>query len=125
MTKVATRDPKLGNLLKYEEGTPVGYCRKVVTVNEAAESEYQIGTLLGFDGTDYKISTDGAVDGSEVVAAICIENKTVAATTDTEVVVLFRGPCGVSKGALVLGDRDEDEAVAEIEALGIKVMETA
>ncbi len=124
MTQIGTRDPKLGNLIKYEEGTHIGYCRKTVTVNEASAEEYTIGTLLGFDGTDYKISLEAAADGSEVVAAIVIENKSIPATTGTEVEVIYRGPAGVSRDALVFGDRTEADAVAEVEALGIQVMTT-
>jgi len=124
MTQIGTRDPKLGNLVKYEEGTHIGYCRDTVTVNEASAEEYTVGTLLGFDGTDYKISVEAAVDGSEVVAAVVLENKSIAATTDTEVSVLVRGPAGVSQDALVLGDRTEADVVSELEALGIKVMTT-
>lgn len=123
MTMIGSRDPKLGNLIKYEEGSRVGYCRKVVTVNEAAETEYTIGMLVGTDGTDWKLSDPTASDGSEDIAGIVLENKTVEASTDTEVVVMFRGPAGVADAALVLGDHDAEDAAEALEALGIKVFE--
>lgn len=123
MAKLGERGNKLGNLIKYEEGTHIGYCRKVVVANEAAAEEYTIGTLLGFDGTDWKISDPAAVDGSETPAAIVIEDVSVPATTNTDVVVLYRGPAGVADESLVLGDHTQADANAAIEALGIKIME--
>lgn len=124
MAQIGTRDPKLGNLIKYEEGTHIGYCRKEVVVNEAAETEYTIGTLLGFDGTDWKISDPAAVDGSETIAAVVIENKSIPAATNTDVAVLYRGPASVSADALVLGDHTAADAAAALEALGIKIQTT-
>lgn len=123
MAKIGERGTKLGALIKYEEGTHIGYCREVVTVNEAVATEYEIGMLLGNDGTDYKISDPAAVDGSEVISRVVIENKSIPATTDTEVVVLKRGPCGVADDALVLGDHTLADATTALEGLGIDVLE--
>lgn len=124
MAKLGERGNKLGNLIKYEEGTHIGYCRKVVSATESAATDYVIGTLLGTDGTDWFISDPVASDGSEVPAAIVIEDISLEAATATDVVVLYRGPAGVSIDALVLGDHTEADAVAAVEALGIKAMET-
>lgn len=125
MTQLGTRDEKLGNLVKYEEGTHVGYTRKQVTANEGSAETYEVGTVLGYDGTDYKISVDGAGDGSEVAAAICLENIEVESETDTDVAVMFRGPASVSKDALKIDDsRDLDTVVEELEDLGIDVLTT-
>lgn len=124
MAKLGERGNKLGNLIKYEEGTHIGYCRKVVSATESAATDYVIGTLLGTDGTNWFISDPVASDGSEVPAAIVIEDISLEAATATDVVVLYRGPAGVSIDALVLGDHTEADAVAAVEALGIKAMET-
>lgn len=122
MAKIGTRDPKLGNLIKYEEGTHIGYCRKEVVVNEASAVDYEIGMLLGTaDGETFVISDPAAVDGSETIAAVVIENKAIPAATDTGVAVLYRGPASVADGALVLGDHTAADAAAALEALGIKV----
>lgn len=112
MTVIATDTGKrLSNLVKYEEEPTLGYCREVVTVNEAALASYVVGTCLGkVTATGkYKISVQSAADGSETVAAIVIGDSagvahsfSVAATTDTKVLVLARGPVIVSKDALVL-----------------------
>lgn len=124
MAKIGERGNKLGNLVKYEEGTHVGYCRKVVSATEAAATDYVIGTLLGTaDGTSYVISDPVAIDGSEVPAAIVIEDVSLEAATATDVVVLFRGPATVADDALVLGDHTIEDASAALEALGIQVAE--
>jgi len=124
MTQIGTRDPKLGNLIKYEEGTHVGYCRKEVTVNEAAAVDYQIGMLLGqVTGGDWVISDPAAVDGSEVIQAVVVENKSIPAATATDVAVLYRGPAGVADDALILGDHTAADAASALEGLGVKVME--
>lgn len=123
MSKVGERNNKLGNLVKYEEGTHVGYCRKVVAATEAAATDYVIGTLLGTDGTDWFVSDPVAVDGSEVPAAIVIEDISLEAATATDVVVMFRGPAAVADDALVLGDHVIADAAAALEALGIQVAE--
>ena len=123
MTQIGTRDPKLGNLIKYEEGTHVGYCRKEVTVNEAAAVDYQIGMLLGqVTGGDWVISDPAAVDGSEVIQAVVVENKSIPAATATDVAVLYRGPAGVADDALILGDHTAADAASALEGLGVKVM---
>jgi len=123
MAKLGERGNKLGNLIKYEEGTHIGYCRKVVSATESAATDYVIGTLLGTDGTDWFISDPVATDGSEVPAAIVIEDISLEAATATDVVVLYRGPAGVADESLVLGDHTQADANAAIEALGIKIME--
>jgi len=125
MTQLGTRDEKLGNLVKYEEGTHVGYTRKQVTANEASATSYEVGTVLGFDGTDYKISVAGAADGSEVAAAIVLENIDLDAATNTDVAVMFRGPASVSKDALKIdASRSIDTVVSELEDLGIDTLTT-
>lgn len=125
MTQIGTRENKLGNLVKYEEGTHIGYCRKQVTAQESSATTYEIGTVLGFDGTDYKISVAGAADGSEVAAAVVVEQTELDAATNTEVAVLYRGPASVSKDALVLdASRDIDTVASELEDLGIMVQTT-
>lgn len=232
MTKVATRAPRLGDLIQYEEGQCVGFCRKTVTVNEAAETEYKIGRVLGValaagataaavadagntgDGTvsgeaaaapavpgEYKIiieeaDTDAgdfrvidpagnlvgygvvgtvfekgglvftladgaadfvagdffvltvtgtlkyktldieAADGSDKFAGIyiggagpqAVNSQTVAAATDTQVVILYRGPAAVGKDLLTYAASVDTAAErakieAQINNAGIKVLD--
>ena len=136
MATIETRSTRLGAVLQYEDHPEYGHCRDVVVANEAAIKEYVIGTVLGkVTATGkYKILEATAADGSQNFAGIYIgepkgDNKqTIAATTDTNVVVLFRGPAGVGKANLVFGasvdTAPELAAVyAQMEAVGIKLIE--
>jgi hypothetical protein len=104
MTVIATEAKRLSNVVKQELWPESGFTRAVVTVNEAAAKSYVPGTVLGKVTADgkYKISVQTATDGSEVVDAIVIGEQTIAATTDTKVLVLIKGPAIVSKAGLVL-----------------------
>lgn len=136
MAAIETRSTRLGAVLQYEDHPEYGHCRDVVVANEAAIKTYVIGTVLGkVTATGkYKILEATAVDGSQNFAGIYIgkpdgDNKqTIAATTDTDVTVLFRGPAGVGKAYLVFGasvdTAPELAAVyAQMEAVGIKVID--
>lgn len=127
MALVASTKPLLGNLLKAELWKDHGFCRETLTVNEAAAETYSIGSLVGkVTATGkYKLVDPAAVDGSQVVAGIVIKNVDIAATTDTEIPVLVRGPAVVGEAAIVF-DKTFDAgqqatAKAEIEALNILV----
>ena len=130
MTIIASDTMRLSNLVKKEQWADASYCREVVTVNEAAIKTYAVGTVLGKVTADgkYKIAVQTAVDGSAVAAAIVLEDKTIAATTDTKLVVMTRGPASISAGALVLDatyNLDAEKAVvyAALEAKGIQVLD--
>lgn len=136
MAAIETRSTRLGAVLQYEDHPEYGHCRDVVVANEAAIKTYVIGTVLGkVTATGkYKILEATASDGSQNFAGIYIgepkgDNKqTIAATTDTNVVVLFRGPAGVGKANLVFGasvDTTPELAAvyAQMEAVGIKLIE--
>ena len=136
MAAIDTRSTRLGAVLQYEERPEYGHCRDVVVANEAAIKSYVIGTVLGKVTANgkYKILEATAVDGSQNFAGIYIgkpdgDNKqTIAAATDTNVVVLFRGPAGVGKANLVFGasvdTAPELAAVyAQMEAVGIKMID--
>lgn len=131
MTVIATDTPRFSNLVKHELWPETGYCRKEVTVNEAAIKTYAVGTVLGkVTATGkYKIAVETAVDGSKVAAALVINDHSIAAATDTKIVVLLKGPSEVSKGALLLDatyddDTKKNAVYASIEALGINVLTT-
>lgn len=132
--KIDERAPRLGNLILDEVGTKTGYCRKVVTVNEAAAGTYEIGRVLGeVTATGkYKTLEASAEDGSEDFAGIFIgtpgggNTLDVAAGVDAEAVVLYRGPAVVGESALVFGasvvDAELDAVIAQIEDAGIQVV---
>lgn len=131
MTLIATDTARQSNLIKQELWPATGFCRKEVTVNEAATKSYVVGTVLGkvTASGKYKIAVQTAVDGSAVAAALVIGAASIAASTDTKIVVLVKGPAEVSKGALVLDSTYDDDTkkgvvYASLEALNINVLTT-
>ena len=131
MPLIATDTLRFSNTVKYEFHPAQEHCRDALTVNEAAIKTYAIGAVLGrVTATGkLKLAVETAVDGSKVPAAIVLDDYSIAATTDTVVKVLARGPAGVSKGALILDATYNDAtklaaAYAAIEALGIKILDT-
>ena len=137
MTVVATDTQRLSNWLKYEEEPSLGLCHEVVTINEAAAKALVTGTVLGkvTVGGKYKVAVETASDGSKVADAIYIGNvlgndtQTVAAATDTKILVLKRGKAIVSKGNLLLdstydNDAKKNAVYASLEALEIFVQPT-
>ena len=128
---IATDTKRLSNMLKAELWAELGYCREVVTVNESAAKTYVVGTVLGrvTASGKYKIAVESAADGSKVGAAIVLADASIAATTDTKLVVLVKGPASVSKGALVLdstydNDTKKNVLYADLAAKDIQVLET-
>lgn len=120
----------ISNVVKHEYGADYAYCKKLVTVNDTAGT-LAIGQVLGKVTADgkFKRAVQTAADGSQTAAAIVASAKTIAGTTDTQVLVYFRGPMGVSKNGLVL-DATYDTAAkkaavyASLEALGIQCLDT-
>lgn len=128
MTLIAKENPRLTNWLKREQWAEQGFCRLAVTANEASETVYKSGTVLGKVTADgkYKVSVQDAVDGSEVADAIVIEEVTVPAATDTIVLVLVKGPAIVADGGLILDasydlDAEKQAAYDALEAKNINV----
>lgn len=124
MPVIANEPKRLSDLLKVTEHQlwDAGYMVDFVTVNEAAATDYEIGMLLGTDGTKYKISDPAASDGSEDIVAVVLENKAIPATTDTMVKVLVRGGAIVADKALVLGDHTLADAKAALLAMNPPVL---
>ena len=125
MPLIATEAKRLSNVVKQELFPESAYCRVVVTYNGTAANLVP-GTVLGkvTEGGKYKIAVQTATDGSEVADAIVIVEQTVAATTDTKVLCLVRGPAIVSKAGLVLDatynlDAEKAAVYAALEAKGI------
>lgn len=129
MPVIAIDSYKLSHLVKAEVLENTKFTREVVTFNGAAAS-LKIGTVLGVVTATgkYKVCVQDAADGSQNPAAILLEDKTVAATTDTKVLVMHRGPASVSKAALVLDasfnlDAEKLALYAALEAKGIQVLD--
>jgi hypothetical protein len=132
MPVIATAALTISNVVKQELWPETGYTRLVVTANEAAAKSYVPGTVLGkvTAGGKYKIAVQTASDGSQVADAIVLEEVSVAAATDTKVLVLVKGPAIVSKGGMILDatfndDAKKNAAYAALEAKGIAVLDAA
>lgn len=111
MSVIGTDTQRLSNLVKRSDCDNQELLKELVTVNESAQTTYKIGTVLGkiTASGKYIVSKQAAGDGSQNPVAIVIGDSfgeshdfTVAATTDTKVLVLARGKVVVSKGALFL-----------------------
>ena len=130
MSVIATELQKLSNTVKQELWADMGYCRTVATANESAAKTYKIGDVLGkvTASGKVKLAVETAVDGSKDFYAVCLEGKTVAATTDTKVLVAIRGPLSVNKAGVYLdstydNDTKKNVVYAAMEAKGIQVLE--
>lgn len=128
MAILGTENFRMSHLVKKELWPELAYNRLVVTVNEAAAKSLVVGSVLGkVTATGkYKVAVQTAVDGSQTADAIVIQDTSVAAATDTKVLVLVKGPAIVSKAALVLDatydlQAEKDAVYAALEAKGIQV----
>ena len=134
MPIVATDVARQSNLVKQELWPATGFCRKEITVNEAAAKSYVVGTVLGkVTATGkWKLCSPTASDGSQVAAGVIVQDNngyanefTVPAVTDTKVVAIVRGDVLLSKGAIRFGagfttQVQKDAALAQLEALSIR-----
>jgi len=84
---------------------------ELVTCNQASQTTIALGTVMGkiTASGKYIVAKETAVDGSKVAAGIYIgdasgeaQSVTIAAATDTPILILARGKAVVSKDALVL-----------------------
>ena len=130
MARISTSLHTISNVVKHEYGADYAYCKKLVTVNDTAGT-LVIGQVLGkVTATgQYKRAVQTASDGSQYAAAIVAAAKTIDDATETQVLVYFRGPMGVSKNGLVLDATydtapEKDAVYAALEALGIQCLDT-
>ena len=88
MAVISTSLHTISNVVKHEYGADYAYCRQLVTVNDTAGT-LAIGQVLGKVTADgkYKRAVQTAADGSQNAAAIVAAAKTIAGTTDTQVLV--------------------------------------
>lgn len=128
MAILATENFRFSHVIKKELWPEYAYNRLVVIANEATAKSYVPGTVLGkvTASGKYKIAVQTAVDGSQTADAIVLEEKAIAGSTDTQVLVLVKGPAIVSKAGLVLDatydlDAEKNAVYAALEAKGIQV----
>lgn len=123
---IFTQAKRISDLVKMEDHMQHGWVREEGVVNVASETALTIGSVMGkVTATGKYVPRDhAAADGSQVAAAVVIENITVPATTDTNVLLMVNGDAIVAEQSLVF-DVAHDAgqkaaAIAELKALGIK-----
>tara|TARA_R110000803_G_scaffold13482_1_gene37870 strand:- start:17951 stop:18355 length:405 start_codon:yes stop_codon:yes gene_type:complete len=123
MSVIATEKARLSNLVKYEEGGLNYYSRDEVTA--ITGQTINIGSVLGkiTASGKYILSDADAVDGSQVAAAVCLQNLGTLAA-DAQCVVIVRDAI-VSRAALVYDAANDAGEILiaedELKALGILV----
>jgi Bacteriophage lambda head decoration protein D len=130
MSIVSIENQTLSNLVKRQLWNDTNYNSEVVTINDSAAT-LQIGTVLGkVTATGkYKVAIQSAVDGSQVADAVVERVTIVPNATDTLILTISRGPCSISKGALILSSTYSTQAMkdivyASLTAKGMQVLET-
>jgi Bacteriophage lambda head decoration protein D len=130
-TPTFTENRRFSHTVKAELWPELGYTRAVVTYNGTAGSLI-IGQTLGKVTANgkYKVALQAAVDGSQTVDAILLEDKTVTLNTDATMLVLLKGPAVVSKAALTIDASYTAGALLNgvyttLEAKGIQVNDAA
>ena len=138
MAVIATDYSHFSNLVKASDSDNTELFLDLVTVNEAAQKSYAVGTVLGKVSATgkYKISVQNAADGSQNAIAVVVGDSfgtaapfTVAATTDTKVLVLARGKVVVSEDASVFDSSydlaaEKQAAYDSLKTVGILVENT-
>lgn len=128
MTAIATREDKLGNLVKYEQGTEHGFCREVKTVTLTPTSA--IGDVLYDNAGNLELVAVANTAAAEaiLVDATVYDKRPATGTAVVDMAVMVRGDAIVADGALkYAGDIDSPAEIAalhaQIESLGILVRE--
>ncbi len=136
MAVIATDTQRLSALVKFEFEPSNGFCKEVFTVNEAAAKSYDVGTVLGIVTATgkAKICVQSASDGSQVAAGVVVGDIlgdahpfSVAATTDTKVLVIARGPVELADTAIkwdasFTTQAQKDTAFATLKAAGVLIV---
>lgn len=112
MAVIATDSNRLSNLVKiYGYPNNPELHHDLVVANEASQTTYKVGTVLGkiTASGKYIVSKQAAADGSQNPVAVVIgdssglaQDFTVAAATDTNVLAITRGAVVLSLGQLLL-----------------------
>lgn len=131
MSVIATEGYRYSDLVKAELWKELGYTKLEVTVNEAAAKDYVVGNIVGkVTATGkYKLAVETAADGSKVFGGLVLENKAIAASTDTKLIVMVKGPASVAKAGIVF-DATYNDATKKgviytaMETAGIQLLET-
>lgn len=109
---IATENFRTSHLLKGELWPETAYCRSVVTYNGAAKT-FKVGDVVAAAGAVPALAAD--------IVGVVMEEKDAAAATNTNLLVLSRGPAIVSKAALNVGALVLADVVTKLESMDIRV----
>jgi len=132
MAVIATESTHFSNVVKgiYKDNG-LNFNFETVIVNDTAGT-LVIGQIMGkVTATGkYKRAVETAVDGSKVADAVVAEVKTIAGSTDTQVLVLKRGPATLVKPNLTLdatydNAAKKDAVYASLNALQFQLLDVA
>ena len=117
--------PRLGDVLQNEYGTQVGYAREKAVANDTAGVVYNIGAIMGKNGSKVRLFQDGDTFAGIFIGTADNKDFLAADGTDKAVVLLEKGPAAVGDGYLYIeGNAVAPAAVkALIAAAGIKIVE--
>lgn len=115
----ASRNTKVGDVVKHEYEAATGYCRELRTVTVTATTA--VGTVLAGAAAVLVASTSSA-DGIVVDERVYEYRKTPGSYT---LAVLVRGPAIVADASLTFGadvdtKAEKDAVIAVLDGLGIK-----
>lgn len=118
MASFAKREQKLGNLVKYEQGTEHGFCREVMTVTLTPTSS--IGDVL-VDAAGKLVLVD--VAGTANAEAVLVDTnvydlRPASGTVDADLAVMVRGDAILADKALKYNaDINTDAEIAALHAV--------
>lgn len=128
MPAFATEGARKSNLVKMELWPETAYNYESVTFNQADAADLVVGTAVAKVTATGKwaVAVEGGAGGLGDVAGLVVEEKSAAAATDTQVLVMVRGPAIVSKEAIKLDasfgtPTEVAAAISALEAKGILV----
>ena len=113
MSVIANEHAFPGDVFKHEYIDAPGYTRTVLTYNGTARN-FKVGELVEADGTI-------ANQVADIVGVVRFP-VSAAASTNTPVVVVTRGPASVRASGLTLAGLNAAQVAAKLETLGIQVL---
>lgn len=120
MTVIATDSPRLSGVVKYEFDPSTQFCRDKGIINDSAQT-IKVGTVMGkVTATGkWKVCQTTAGDGSQTPAGVYIADylgqsfdTVLAAATDTNAIIMVRGPVILGAEALVYAASNAPTALA-------------
>ena len=116
--------PRLGDVLQNEYGTQVGYAREKAVANDTAGVVYNIGAIMGKNGSKVRLFQAGDTFAGIFIGTADNKDYAVATGSDQNVVLLTRGPAAVGDGWLYIKGNALATATehALLASAGIKVV---